>query len=223
MTIQAGDNQFMALHEANLIEGEPLVLTSQKGEKLFGISSKPSELKPGYASAWRVVLYGDQPGDLVDSHLIELLNPDPQGDFSWVKPGVAVWDWRINGAITDDGFKYTMTYPSWIRMVDFAAEQGFKYLVLDANWYGPEFESDSDPITGEKAKDVQRLLAYAKDKGVGIWLYLNDVGGKHILWCAELHIWHITVGGTVKQGKAPRLFGTGDPNEAVIKMESLFS
>lgn len=71
-----------------------------------------------------------------------------------------------------------MTYPSWIRMVDFAAEQGFKYLVLDANWYGPEFESDSDPITGEKAKDVQRLLAYAKDKGVGIWLYLNDVGGR---------------------------------------------
>lgn len=178
MTIQAGDNQFMALHEANLIEGEPLVLTSQKGEKLFDISSKPSELKSGYASAWRVVLYGDQPGDLVDSHLIELLNPDPQGDFSWVKPGVAVWDWRINGAITDDGFKYTMTYPSWIRMVDFAAEQGFKYLVLDANWYGPEFESDSDPITGEKAKDVQRLLAYAKDKGVGIWLYLNDVGGR---------------------------------------------
>ena len=178
MTIQAGDNQFMALHEANLIEGEPLVLTSQKGEKLFGISSKPSELKSGSASAWRVVLYGDQPGDLVDSHLIELLNPDPQGDFSWVKPGVAVWDWRINGAITDDGFKYTMTYPSWIRMVDFAAEQGFKYLVLDANWYGPEFESDSDPITGEKAKDVQRLLAYAKDKGVGIWLYLNDVGGR---------------------------------------------
>ena len=135
-------------------------------------------MKSGYASAWRVVLYGDQPGDLVDSHLIELLNPDPQGDFSWVKPGVAVWDWRINGAITDDGFKYTMTYPSWIRMVDFAAEQGFKYLVLDANWYGPEFESDSDPITGEKAKDVQRLLAYAKDKGVGIWLYLNDVGGR---------------------------------------------
>lgn len=178
MTIQAGDNQFMAIHEANLIEGEPLVLTSKKGEMLFGISSRPSQLKPGYASAWRVVLYGNQPGNLVDSHLIELLNPDPQGDFSWVKPGIAVWDWRINGAITDNGFKYTMNYPSWIRMVDFAAKQGFEYLVLDANWYGPEFESDSDPITGEKAKDVQRLLAYAKNKGIGIWLYLNDVGGR---------------------------------------------
>ena len=46
---------------------------------------------------------------MVDSHLLELLNPEPAGDFSWVKPGVAVWDWRINGAITDDGFTYTMT------------------------------------------------------------------------------------------------------------------
>ena len=63
-------------------------------------------------------------------------------------------------------------------MVDFAAEQGFKYLVLDANWYGPEFELESDPIKGDKAKDVQRLLAYGKEKGIGIWLYLNDVGGR---------------------------------------------
>jgi len=68
-----------------------------------------------YQSAWRVILYGNQPGTLVDSHLIELLNPDssPEYDFSWVKPGIAVWDWRINGAIYD----------------------GFNYLVLDADWY----------------------------------------------------------------------------------------
>lgn len=178
MTIKAGENQYMAVHEADLAEGEPLVLNSRAGESTFEVSSKPGMLKSGYASAWRVLFYGTTPGVMVDSHLIELLNPDPEGDFSWVKPGVAVWDWRINGAITDDGFKYTMSYPSWIRMVDFAAEQGFRYLVLDANWYGPEFEPDSDPVTGDKAKDVQRLVAYAKAKGVGIWLYLNDVGGR---------------------------------------------
>ena len=44
------------------------------------------------------------------------------------------------------GFNYTMSYPSWERAVDFAAEQGFAYLVLDANWYGPEFEQGSDPL-----------------------------------------------------------------------------
>ena len=63
-------------------------------------------------------------------------------------------------------------------MIDFASEEGFKYLVLDANWYGPEFASASNPTEGDKAKEVQKLIAYGKSKGVGIWLYLNDVGGR---------------------------------------------
>lgn len=179
MTIKAGKNHYMAVHEANLLTGAPLVLQSKKGEQLFTVASKPKMLSTGYTSAWRVILYGTTPGVLVDSHLIELLNPDPNPnyDFSWVKPGIAVWDWRINGAEWN-GFKYTMSYPSWIRMIDFASEEGFKYLVLDANWYGPEFASASNPTEGDKTKEVQKLIAYGKSKGVGIWLYLNDVGGR---------------------------------------------
>lgn len=180
MTVQAGDQHFMAIHEADLISGEPLLLRSRAGETAFTVASKPRVLSLGYTSAWRVVMHGNEPGDLVDSHLIELLNPEPDAKYdfaSWVKPGMALWDWRMNGAIWDD-FRYTMSYPSWIRAVDFAAEAGFRYLVLDANWYGPEFNSDSDPIKGDKASDVKKLIAYAKDKGVGIWLYLNDVGGR---------------------------------------------
>ena len=52
-------------------------------------------------------------------------------------------------------------------------------LVLDANWYGPEFEQGSDPVKGDKARDVRKLIQYGKQKGVGIWLYLNDVGGRN--------------------------------------------
>lgn len=120
---------------------------------------------------------GRTPGAMVDSHLIELLNPDPTGDFSWVKPGVAVWDWRIDGAQWE-GFTYGMNYPSWVRMIDFAAEQHIPYLVLDANWYGPEHEAESNPISGDKSSDVKRIIQYGKEKGVGVWLYLNDVGGR---------------------------------------------
>ena len=115
------------------------------------------KLEACYQSAWRVILFGNTPGELVDSHLIELLNPGPEGDFSWVKPGVAVWNWRIDGAEVD-GFSYGMNYPSWVRMVDFAAENNIRYLVLDANWYGPEHESTSDPVKGDKAADVMRII-----------------------------------------------------------------
>lgn len=179
MTVEADPNHYLALHEAALEQGVPLVLQSDKGKNSFSVAQNGRTLKKGQRTAWRVILYGKTPGVLVDSHLIELLNPDPapQYDFSWVKPGVAVWDWRIDGAVAGD-FTYSMSLPSWLRMVDFAAQQGFKHLVLDANWYGPEFAGESDPVKGEKATDVRKLLEYAREKGVGVWLYLNDVAGR---------------------------------------------
>lgn len=177
MTVQASNDLYLVIHEAYLENGDPLILQSQKGNTAFAVASKPGKLEAGYFSAWRVILCGKTPGTLVDSHLIELLNPEPKGDFSWVKPGVAVWDWRIDGAIID-GFTYSMSYPSWVRMVDFAAENNIRYLVLDANWYGPEHQAESDPVKGDKASDVRKLIQYSKEKGVGIWLYLNDVGGR---------------------------------------------
>jgi alpha-glucosidase len=172
MTIQASEHQYMAVHEAALEKGEPLSLRVKKGTALFSVASKR-------AKAWRVILYGRTPGELVDSHLVELLNPEPDKtqDFSWVKPGVAVWDWRINGAVTD-GFKYDMSLPSWKRMVDFAATNGIKAFVLDADWYGPEFSKESDPVKGGKVEQVREILAYGKQKNVGIWLYLNDIAGR---------------------------------------------
>lgn len=212
MTLQAGDKHFLALHEADLSMGNPLVLQTKKGATTFNVYPQRETLKAGYNSAWRVVLYGNAPGVLVDSHLIELLNPAPptDRDFSWVKPGLAVWDWRIDGAIVDD-FTYSMSYPSWVKMVDFAAEEGIKHLVLDANWYGPEHEADSDPIAGEKAADVQRLLAYGKKKGVGIWLYLNDVGGRKYPIEKTLHQYGQWGATGVKYG-----FMNGSPEEKNI-------
>ncbi|MBO7050114.1 MAG: glycoside hydrolase family 97 catalytic domain-containing protein [Bacteroidaceae bacterium] len=178
MTIKAADDLYLALHEASLSpDGWPMRLRSEAGQtRMSVIPEKISDFKGEYVGAWRVLMIGKTPGDLVDSHLIELLNPEPFGDYSWVKPGVYLWDWRIDGAVWD-GYRYGMNYDSWTRMIDFAAEQGFQGLVLDANWYGPEFEKDSDPTKGDKARDVQRIIQYGKDKGVGVWLYLNDVAG----------------------------------------------
>ena len=178
MIVKAADDLYLGLHEANLNDGGwPMRLQSESGSTSFKvIPEKISEKRWGYSGAWRVLMVGKTPGDLVDSHLIELLNPEPEGDFSWVRPGVYLWDWRIDGAVWD-GYHYGMNYDSWTRMIDFAAEQGLQGLVLDANWYGPEFEKDSDPTKGDKARDVQRIIKYGKDRGVGVWLYLNDVAG----------------------------------------------
>ena len=215
MTIKAGDDSYMAIHEAYLDEGEPLKLRSKKGELSFSVSSKPRRLHPGYHSPWRVIFFGSTPGKLVDSHLLELLNPAPEMDFSWVKPGVALWDWRIDGAVWD-GFHYEMNYASWVKMIDFAATQGFPHLVLDANWYGPEFSKDSDPLKGDKAKDVQNIIRYGKEKGVGVWLYLNDVGGKRFPIEKTLQQYGQWGAAGVKYG-----FMAGSPEEKNIRTKML--
>ena len=177
MTVQAAGDCYLAIHEAALgPDGWPMRLRSAAGSTSFEVIPETISAGSPYTSAWRVMMCSPTPGGLVDSHLLELLNPEPQGDFSWVKPGVALWDWRIDGAVWD-GYHYGMNYDSWTRMIDFAAEQGFSHLVLDANWYGPEFAKDSDPTKGDKARDVQRIIRYGRDKGVGVWLYLNDVAG----------------------------------------------
>ncbi|HEX5552005.1 MAG TPA: glycoside hydrolase family 97 catalytic domain-containing protein [Chitinophagaceae bacterium] len=180
MTIKARDDAYMAILEADLQSGSPVVLNSRKGETAFSIVSAPGAVKPGYVSSWRVILYGENPGALVDAHVIQLLNPPPPSgtDFSWVKPGLALWDWRMNGAVVN-GFEYKMSYPSWVRMVDFASKSGIPYLLLDAGWYGPEFKKESDPFKGGKVDEVKELIAYAKPKGVKIWLYLNDIAGRN--------------------------------------------
>jgi len=172
VTIKSDSGDYLALHEADLSEGEPMHLEAKKGETSLRVASKPT-------TSWRVIMFGRTPGALVDSHLIELLNPAPPADmdFSWVKPGVAVWDWRIDGAKVD-GFHYQMSLPSWKRMVDFAAENRIPHLVLDANWYGPEFGQNSDPVKGGKVDQVKEIIAYGKAKKVGVWLYLNDIGGR---------------------------------------------
>ena len=46
--------------------------------------------------------------------------------------------------------------------------------MIDAEWYGPENNKKSDPVTYEHEVDMPKITSYAKEKGIGIWLYIND-------------------------------------------------
>src|SRR5690606_35548054 len=119
---------------------------------------------------------------MVDSHLLELLNPPPPDDidFSWVKPGVAMWDRRITGVTGGDFVYKWSSYPSWVRLVDFAAENDIPYLVIDSDWYGDQWDKTSDPLKNKRPEaDVKKLIGYAKTKNIGVWLYINDIAIKN--------------------------------------------
>jgi alpha-glucosidase len=131
----------------------------------------------GMTSAWRVVMVADRAGEMIQSHLIGNLARQPTGDFSWVKPGKAAWDWWSGPTA---GEKPTME--RYRRFIDFAAENRFPYFLIDAGWaYNATGCCEADPKTDitrpDPAIDMPALAAYAKARGVGLILWVH---WKHI-------------------------------------------
>jgi alpha-glucosidase len=143
------------------------------------LSGVPGRAAPVYEShgglqtAWRVVMLGNRPGDLIASNVVGNLNPPPQGDFSWVKPGKAAWDWWSGPLV---GMKPDMA--AYRRFIDFAAASGFPYYLIDAGWaQGSGGCCDALPTTditrAADGIDMPALVRYAAGKGVGLILWAH--------------------------------------------------
>ena len=176
-TVKLADSAYISVHEAAVVESDMarVKLTGHNLRYLSNIKGSGGQVTP-----WRTVTIGDRPGALIESTLIYNLNkPSTVKDTSWIKPGVTMWDWRVHGAKTKDGFVYGINTQSYLRYIDFASEAGVDYLLIDAEWYGPEHSKKSDPKTAIRAVDIEKVCSYGKKKGVGIWLYINTEALKH--------------------------------------------
>ena len=179
MVIETAAGAYLAVHEAAVLEYAPFDLTTSGDNYSVTYRPVPAQDTGLVQTSWRAFLLGERPGDLVESNLLVNLNePSKIADPSWIKPGKSLWDWRVAGYQTDDGFVYGLNTESHKRMIDFASENNVQYLLIDADWYGAEFSDTSDPTTARAGIDIEEDMAYAKEKGVGLILYLNDVGAK---------------------------------------------
>ncbi|MET0309175.1 MAG: glycoside hydrolase family 97 protein [Sphingomonas sp.] len=128
-------------------------------------------------SSWRVVMLADRSGDLIPSNLIGNLNPQPTSDMSWVKAGKAAWDWWSDPHPAPPAGP-GMSMESIKRFIDFAAESGFPYMLLDEGWsfrpvYDPNNLSNADILRTKPNLDMPALVRYARGKGVGILLWVQ--------------------------------------------------
>jgi hypothetical protein len=113
-----------------------------------------------WATPWRVIILGDSLGDIVESTLVtDVSRPSIVQDTSWIKPGRASWSWLSDHDSPQDFDKLT-------RFVDLAAEMGWEYSLVDANW------------TIMKHGTIHDLIAYADSRGIGLLLWYNS-GGPH--------------------------------------------
>ena len=179
IVIETESKRYMAIHEAEILEFGPFSIdaSGENGSLRFNIDY--SERNTAFQTSWRAFMIGEKIGDLVESNLLVNLNkPCKIEDTSWIKPGKSLWDWRVWGYKTEDGYEYGLNTDSHKRFIDFASENNIQYLLIDADWYGAEFSQDSDPTSSREGIDIEECLRYADSKNVGVILYLNDVGAK---------------------------------------------
>ena len=133
----------------------------------------------GVKSPWRVIMLGDTPGALTASSLIATLGePTKITDTRWIKPGKTAWDWWNDNQVVleNSNIKPGMNTDTYKAYIDFAATLGLEYILIDAGWHeGAAWTNTpgSDVLKPIAAMDLPEILRYAKNKNVGVWVWLQ--------------------------------------------------
>ena len=120
-----------------------------------------------HQSAWRVIQVASEPSRLIESNVVTSLNPESRiQDNSWIHAGKASWDWW-SGSLDRNG-KTAYTTDNMKYYVDFAAQSGFEYMLIDAGW------SARDDITKMNGRvDIPEVVKYAAGKNVKVWIWAS--------------------------------------------------
>ena len=117
---------------------------------------------------WRLFGIVDRDADLLTNQLVWLLaKPSQLQDTSWIKPGKVAWDWWNFNNVYDVDFKAGVNTQTYKYYIDFAAKYGLQYVILDEGWYKLGNVLEVVPEI-----NLEELTAYAKEKNVGIILWV---------------------------------------------------
>lgn len=117
---------------------------------------------------WRIFAIADQEEGLISNNMVYLLaSPTDLQDFSWIKPGVVMFDWWAKNNIYGVDFKAGINTETAKYFIDFCAEHGFRYFLFDDGWCSKE-----DLLHEVPGLDMAEVTAYAKTKGVDVMLWI---------------------------------------------------
>ncbi|MBZ4652283.1 MAG: Retaining alpha-galactosidase [Proteiniphilum sp.] len=118
---------------------------------------------------WRVCVVADNDASLAASDMVyRLASPSRLADTSWIKPGKVAWDWWNDWNIYGVDFKAGINNNTYKYYIDFASKHGIEYVILDEGW-AVNLQADLMQVIPEI--DIPELVAYGRERGVGIILW----------------------------------------------------
>ena len=150
LTIKKNNGYLISIHEANLVNYSSMTL-APKGNGMLKVELYPwsdgitkVKLDNQIISPWRYVQIADNSSELLISNIILNLNddPDPDEDYSWVKPGkyMGVW-WEMIGTNQSTWFQskfHAANNEKVMSYLDFASKHNFDGLLVEGwnkGWY----------------------------------------------------------------------------------------
>jgi alpha-glucosidase len=181
LTIEIKNGPTVAITEANLTDYAGLYLNGASTDNALvsSLSPLPGEEicvrgKTPHVSPWRVIMIGEKPGDLIESNLIVNLNePLALDDVSWIKAGRVAWDWWSGQVVDDPNIESGMNDATMQHYINFAADNGLEYMLIDAGWAKPLGERRNDILESIPDIHIPDLVSYANNKGVDILIWLH--------------------------------------------------
>lgn len=165
LTLHLANGLYAAIGEATLTDFVRGKLKLKTDHELQMAMFDSADIITAYDMPWRFIMVGEKAIDLINNKqlVLNLNAPCQIADTSWIKPGKAFRVCRLD-------------MKTCLAGVDFCVDRGLQYIELDAGWYGPEMKMSSSALKVLESRDIDmpKLCAYAKSKGVGVWVYVNQ-------------------------------------------------
>ena len=119
---------------------------------------------------WRAMIIAVEDKDLADNDMVyKLARPADEGcDWSWVRPGKVAWEWWNDWNLYGVDFRAGINNETYQYYIDFAANNGIEYVILDDGW---ALNSKEDLFRIVPDIDMEMLIRYAQARHVGLILW----------------------------------------------------
>jgi alpha-glucosidase len=168
LTLKLSNGLYACLAEAQMVDyaRTKFALSDTKPNTIVTSMYTPADLISPFGTPWRVIMVAEKAGDLIQNNdiILNLNEPSKIKDVGWIKPGKIL---RVMTQTTQDAKEN----------IDFAVKHNLQYILFDWKWYGPAFSFSSDATKVAIPNfDLPGIIRYGKERGVGVWLYVNLQG-----------------------------------------------